>query len=215
MLVERGDLGRAVSTFPSLTPVCLSTIATGAGPRPHAHPRPAVVPPRRAALRRVRVVVPGDARRGRQAVGRRRGREPEPRPPLAQADDDLRGGRGRRHDRGLGQLPGLARTGAPLVQVPDARALRPAHRLHGRGLRPEPVLLRRAVRLRAHGRADEHRRGRRERRLRRPPSAAGSSRATASTSCSSTSPRPTRRAIAAATPCAPPPSRAPTTRSRR
>jgi Type I phosphodiesterase / nucleotide pyrophosphatase len=32
MLVERGDLGRAVSTFPSLTPVCLSTIATGAGP---------------------------------------------------------------------------------------------------------------------------------------------------------------------------------------
>jgi hypothetical protein len=32
MLVERGDLGGAVSTFPSLTPVCLSTIATGAGP---------------------------------------------------------------------------------------------------------------------------------------------------------------------------------------
>jgi hypothetical protein len=32
MLVERGGLGRAVSTFPSLTPVCLSTIATGAGP---------------------------------------------------------------------------------------------------------------------------------------------------------------------------------------
>ena len=32
LLVERGDLGRAVSTFPSLTPVCLSTIATGAGP---------------------------------------------------------------------------------------------------------------------------------------------------------------------------------------
>ena len=32
LLVERGGLGRAVSTFPSLTPVCLSTIATGAGP---------------------------------------------------------------------------------------------------------------------------------------------------------------------------------------
>jgi hypothetical protein len=32
MLVERGGLGRAVSTFPSLTPVCLSTISTGAGP---------------------------------------------------------------------------------------------------------------------------------------------------------------------------------------
>ena len=32
MLVERGGLGQAVSTFPSLTPVCLSTIATGAGP---------------------------------------------------------------------------------------------------------------------------------------------------------------------------------------
>ncbi len=32
LLDERGGLGRAVSTFPSLTPVCLSTIATGAGP---------------------------------------------------------------------------------------------------------------------------------------------------------------------------------------
>jgi hypothetical protein len=32
LLLERGGLGRAVSTFPSLTPVCLSTIATGAGP---------------------------------------------------------------------------------------------------------------------------------------------------------------------------------------
>ena len=127
MLVERGDLGLAVSTFPSLTPVCLSTIATGGGPRSHAHPRAAVVPPRRAALRRVRVVLPGDARRGRQAVGRRRGREPQPRAPLAQADHALRGGRGRRHDRGLGQLPRLARPRAPLVQVPDAaRASRAA-----------------------------------------------------------------------------------------
>jgi hypothetical protein len=32
LLLQRGDLGHAVSTFPSLTPVCLSTIATGAGP---------------------------------------------------------------------------------------------------------------------------------------------------------------------------------------
>src|ERR1700709_107071 len=32
MLVARGALGHAGSTFPSLAPVCLSTIATGAGP---------------------------------------------------------------------------------------------------------------------------------------------------------------------------------------
>jgi Type I phosphodiesterase / nucleotide pyrophosphatase len=37
-LVERGTLGRATSTFPSLTPVCLSSIATGAHPDLHEIP---------------------------------------------------------------------------------------------------------------------------------------------------------------------------------
>jgi Type I phosphodiesterase / nucleotide pyrophosphatase len=37
-LVERGMLGRATTTFPSLTPVCLSSIATGAHPDVHEIP---------------------------------------------------------------------------------------------------------------------------------------------------------------------------------
>jgi Type I phosphodiesterase / nucleotide pyrophosphatase len=37
-LAERGTLGRATSTFPSLTPVCLSSIATGAHPDLHEIP---------------------------------------------------------------------------------------------------------------------------------------------------------------------------------
>jgi predicted AlkP superfamily pyrophosphatase or phosphodiesterase len=38
LLSERGEYGRAVSTFPSLTPVCLSSIATGAHPDVHRIP---------------------------------------------------------------------------------------------------------------------------------------------------------------------------------
>src|SRR5437773_6980332 len=37
-LAEHGRYSRAVSTFPSLTPVCLSTIATGGGPDVHRIP---------------------------------------------------------------------------------------------------------------------------------------------------------------------------------
>jgi hypothetical protein len=37
-LLDHGDYRRAVSTFPSLTPVCLASIATGAGPDVHGIP---------------------------------------------------------------------------------------------------------------------------------------------------------------------------------
>src|SRR5436190_21933938 len=37
-LAEHGEYGRATSTFPSLTPVCLSSIATGAHPDVHHIP---------------------------------------------------------------------------------------------------------------------------------------------------------------------------------
>ena len=37
-LAEHGSYGRGVSTFPSLTPVCLSSIATGAHPDVHRIP---------------------------------------------------------------------------------------------------------------------------------------------------------------------------------
>ena len=37
-LMSRGEYRRAVTTFPSLTPVCLSSIATGAHPDVHEIP---------------------------------------------------------------------------------------------------------------------------------------------------------------------------------
>src|ERR671929_1314219 len=37
-LAEHGEYGRATSTFPSLTPVCLSSLATGAHPDVHHIP---------------------------------------------------------------------------------------------------------------------------------------------------------------------------------
>jgi hypothetical protein len=37
-IVERGDYTRGISTFPSVTPVCLAAIATGAGPDGHGIP---------------------------------------------------------------------------------------------------------------------------------------------------------------------------------
>src|SRR5437870_4308669 len=38
LLADRGSCGRAVSVFPSLTPVCLSAIVTGGGPDVHRIP---------------------------------------------------------------------------------------------------------------------------------------------------------------------------------
>ena len=43
-LVERGTLDRATTTFPSVTPVCLSSIATGAHPDVHEIPHLVVAP---------------------------------------------------------------------------------------------------------------------------------------------------------------------------
>ena len=55
-LAEHGEYRRGVSTFPSLTPVCLSSIATGAHPRA-PHPGPRLVRPRARPHRRVRLLV--------------------------------------------------------------------------------------------------------------------------------------------------------------
>ena len=65
-----------------------------------AHPRHELVPPRRAAPGRVRLVVCRHARRGHPPDGRRHPREPEPGAPLAAGDHDLRGARGRRPRHG-------------------------------------------------------------------------------------------------------------------
>ena len=56
-LLDRGTYIRdCVSTFPSVTPVASAAIATGCGPGRAPHPVDELVPPRRGALRRVRLV---------------------------------------------------------------------------------------------------------------------------------------------------------------
>ena len=64
---------RAISTFPSLTPVCLASLATGGGPDVHHIPHLVWYHRERAAARRVRLVVRRDAR-GRARAGRCRTR---------------------------------------------------------------------------------------------------------------------------------------------
>ena len=54
-LIERGQhVDDCVAAFPSVTPVCAASIATGTGPGRARDPVDELVPPRRGALRRVR-----------------------------------------------------------------------------------------------------------------------------------------------------------------
>ena len=179
-LAERGTLGRATTTFPSLTPVCLSSIATGA--HPDVHEIPHLVWWHRGERRLVEYGSSFGAARaaglGRtlrdtlvgmnaEHLGRARG-------------DALRGARRRRAAHRRGQLHRVPRPHA----APRDRAV-PRHRA-----RPGALLLLQPVPERAHGRAAlvPQPRGR-HRSTRTPrPSGAGSSPATASTSSSSTSP---------------------------
>ena len=79
---ERGTYVRdCVSSFPSVTPVAVAAIATGLGPGPTPHPVDELVPPRRAALRRVRLLVPGHARLRRPPLALRHGLQHEHGPP--------------------------------------------------------------------------------------------------------------------------------------
>ena len=158
-LAERAVLGRATSTFPSLTPVCLSSIATGA--HPDVHEIPHLIWWHRGERRlveygssfgAVRAAGLGRALRdtlvgmNAEHLGRRRG-------------DGVRGAGRRRRPNGRGQLHRLSRQDAP-----------PAHRPVPRpGARAGAVLLLQPLPERAHGRAPlvpEPRR-RHDRRLRR------------------------------------------------
>ena len=169
-LIDAGSrTDRCVSTFPSLTPVCLSALVTGEHPVGLAHSRDDLVPPRRGPVRRVRLLVRRDARRGDAADGRRHPRQPEPAPPLAARDDRVRGARGRRA-RHRGRQPVRVPRARP---APDHPARRPPLRAHDGdrrcGLRAAPVLPRRPLLLRPDRRAAQLRhRDRPPRRRRRP-----------------------------------------------
>ena len=76
-LMNEGEYRRAVTTFPSLTPVCLSSIATGA--HPDVHEIPHLVWYHRGEERggRVRLLVRGDPRGRDDARDPRRRLQPE------------------------------------------------------------------------------------------------------------------------------------------
>ena len=65
-------------------------------PRRPPHPAPRLVEPRRAAARRVRLVVRRDPRRRHHALAARHGHRPERAPPEPRRRDDLRGARAHR-----------------------------------------------------------------------------------------------------------------------
>ena len=147
-LLARGELiPDCVSAFPSVTPVCTSEIATGATADRHWITRDELVPPGRAPLRRVRLVVRGDAR-VRPLPGHLRHRlQHEHGPPLARGGDLLRVAGRRRGAHRLHAVPDLPRPHPPRAGARRPAAARRRRRgLPPRGLRPGRVLLRRAVR---------------------------------------------------------------------
>ena len=162
-----------------------------------AHPQHDLVSPRRGPLRRVRVVVPGDAGRGHAADGRRRAGQPEPAAPVAAGDNGVRGARGRR----------AGHRGRQHLRLPRARAASdhprggPPRRPPGRASSTPSTGRAATSSASCSGRTRPARRA-----TSAAPSiataatsAAGWSPGTASTSCSCTCTRPTPRSIAAAT----------------
>ena len=118
---ERGTYVRdCVSTFPSVTPVAAPAIATGLGPGRAPHPLDELVPPRRGALRGVRLVVPGHARLRRGALALRHGLQHEHGAPDPGAQDRVRAPRRRRPAHRLHHLPDLPRPHPPRAVRADA-----------------------------------------------------------------------------------------------
>ena len=106
------------------------------------HPAPRLVPPRRAADRRVRILVLGDPRGGHAAVDRRHDLRPEPEPPRPRRGHGVRGARGGRSYDGVRELHVLPRAGA----APGDAAGHQARRV-----RAEPFLLLQPLRVRVTG----------------------------------------------------------------
>ncbi len=170
-ILEDGTYVRdCVSVYPSVTPVAGRGDHHRRGPRPAPDPVDELVPPRRGAIRRVRLVVPRDPRARGLPLALRHGLQHEHGPPLAGGEDRLRAPRRRRPAHGGHHLPDLARPPPPRAQ----RRLHVPARGRGRpvpppGVGPEGVLLRRPVRLpghRLHGHARHARPARPPQRLR-------------------------------------------------
>ena len=102
-----------VSTFPSVTPVASRRDRHRARARRAPHPVDELVPPRRGALRRVRLLVPGHARVRGRPLALRHGLQHEHGAPHACAQDGLRAPRRRRPAHRLHHLPDLPRPHPP------------------------------------------------------------------------------------------------------
>ena len=120
----------------------------GHGAAAPPHQRHELVPPRRAAVRGVRILVGGDPHVRALPDPLRHRLQHEHGPPLARGGDDLRAARRRRGANGLHPVPDLPRQAPPRARArgPDA-ARRGGRRLPPRGLGPGRALLRRALRV--------------------------------------------------------------------
>ena len=109
LLAEAGEYRRGVTTFPSLTPVCLTSIATGAHPDVHHIPHLVWWNRQEKRDRRVRLLVRRDPRRGHAALDPRHDRRHEPGSPREGRGDAVRGGGARGADGRGGQHHLLSR----------------------------------------------------------------------------------------------------------
>ena len=139
-LAEHGDYRKATSVFPSLTPVCLTSIATGAGPGVHHIPSLVWWDRQERRIVEYGSSFAAAARRRALAVAGRHDLQHERAAPLEGRDHGLRGARGRRARRGRGEHHVLPRP-APLpagAAGPEPRRARAAALLLLRALRVGP-----------------------------------------------------------------------------
>ena len=116
-LLEDGTYVRdCVSVYPSVTPGGGGGHHHRGGPRRAPDPLDELVPPRRGALRGVRLVVPGDPRPRRLPLALRHRLQHEHGPPLAGGEDGVRAPRRRRAAHRGHHLPDLARPPPPRAQ---------------------------------------------------------------------------------------------------
>ena len=151
--MERGtyvdDCGAA---FPSVTPVCAATIATGAAPDRAPHPVDELVLPRRGALRRVRLEL---QRRAARSASTRSLTDTVYNMNLEHlsraTSDGVRVARRRRRAHGRHDVPDVPRPPPPRADRRDARSTRLAggNAVPPRRLGPARALLRRPLRQRA------------------------------------------------------------------
>ena len=112
--MERGAyVDDCVAAFPSVTPVCAASIATGTGPDQHRIPSMNWYDRARGTLRRVRLELRREPPRRRAALAHRHGLQHERQAPRARGADRLRAARRRRPAHRRHDVPDLPRPPPP------------------------------------------------------------------------------------------------------